>query len=94
MLGLEAWLVSLSWWSISGLRGCETTSEVPWYVCSRVETSNLPGQIGDFLYAITNSQLLNEQTFSYMKLGLYLLFQLTELKDFFPCLLSFYWLYL
>lgn len=60
------------------------TPEIPWHIGGRVEARNLSRQIDDLVEAITNCQFLNEQTFSYMKLSLNFLFQLTELKDFFP----------
>ena len=44
-----------------------TIPEVPWHIGSRVEARKLSGQIDDLVEAITNSQFLNEQTFSYMK---------------------------
>lgn len=47
-----------------------------------MEAREFPEQIDDFLEAITSRQLFKEQTFSYMKLGLYLLFQFSELEDF------------
>lgn len=61
-----------------------TTPEVPWHIGGRVELRNLSGQIDDLVEAFTNSQFLNEQTFPYTTLSLNFLFQLTELKDFFP----------
>lgn len=49
-----------------------------------METRNIPNQIADFSEAITNSQLFNEQTFSYVKLCLYLFFfQFSKLEGFF-----------
>lgn len=51
-------------------RGCETTPELLPHVGGRVEARHFPDRIADFLEAITNSQLFNERTFSYMKLGL------------------------